>query len=250
MSKKLPWLTVAFLLAAATARAQDTCPCPPAPPPEPAWKASLGGGLSLTGGNTNVDSYNLSVSVAHDPHRRNSARLDGLYLRSTQDGETTADKASASLRDEYRLGRAYLLAQLGYLRDPLKQLDYLLSPSLGAGYRLLDRKGLLLSADASLGGALERLQDRDGTSAFALSVSQHLEWQASPSLKLAEKASALWKTGDFEDAYYHFEAGLVAGLAKRLEFKLLLVDDYKRKPASPGLKRNDTAFVAALVVKT
>jgi hypothetical protein len=167
MSQKLTSAVLAAgLAAAAFTHAQDLCPCPKAPP-EPAWKASVGGGLSLTGGNTNANSYNLSFSVTHDPRLRNIFKAEGLYLRTDQDGQATADKSSASLRDEYKFGRAYLFGQLAYLRDPLKDLDYLLSPALGAGYRLLERKSLLLTADASLGAAVERLSGREATSDLA-----------------------------------------------------------------------------------
>ena len=250
MSKNLASAALAAgILTAAATHAQDLCPCPKTPP-EPAWKASVGGGLSVTGGNTNANSYNLSFSVTHDPRLRNIFKAEGLYLRTDQDGQATADKSSASLRDEYKFGRAYLFGQLAYLRDPLKDLDYLLSPALGAGYRLLERKSLLLTADASLGAAVERLSGREATSDLALTAAQRLDWQASPSVKLSERASGLWKTNDFADAYYHFEASLTAAVVKRLELKLAFVDDFKNKPASPSLKKNDTALIVALVFKT
>jgi putative salt-induced outer membrane protein len=242
-------LLAAVAMTAAFAHAQDLCPCPKTPP-EPAWKASVGGGLSVTGGNTNANSYNLSFSVTHDPRLRNIFKAEGLYLRTDQDGQATADKTAASLRDEYKFGRAYLFGQLGYLRDPLKDLDYLLSPALGAGYRLLERKSLLLAADASLGAAVERLSDREAKTDLALSAAQRLDWQASPSVKLSQEASGLWKANDFADSYYHFEASLTAAVVKRLELKLAFVDDFKNKPASPGLKKNDTALIVALVFKT
>ena len=118
MSQKLTSAVLAAgVAAAAFTHAQDLCPCPKAPP-EPAWKASVGGGLSLTGGNTNANSYNLSFSVTHDPRLRNIFKAEGLYLRTDQDGQATADKTSASLRDEYKFGRAYLFGQLAYLQGP------------------------------------------------------------------------------------------------------------------------------------
>jgi hypothetical protein len=94
-------LLAAVAMTAAFTHAQDLCPCPKTPP-EPAWKASVGGGLSLTGGNTNANSYNLSFSVTHDPRLRHIFKAEGLYLRTDQDGHATADKTSASLRDEYK----------------------------------------------------------------------------------------------------------------------------------------------------
>jgi hypothetical protein len=42
---------------------------------------------------------------------------------------------------------------------------------------------------------------------------------------------------------------LATSISSRLELKLGFVDDYKNKPAAPGLKKNDTAFLANVVFK-
>jgi putative salt-induced outer membrane protein YdiY len=249
MSRSLAtWLLAGLALSAPPAYSQAMCPCP-TPTPEPAWRASVGAGLSLTGGNTDSNSYNLSFTLSHDPKLRNVFKAEGLYLRTDQDGEATADKTSLSVRDEYKFGRAYLFGALGYLRDPFKEVEYLIAPGVGVGYRLIEREKLLLAVDGSIGGAFEKLEAQDATSDLALSASQRLEGQASAALRLFEKAAGLWKTDDFSDSYYRFELGLAAAVASRLELKLTFIDDFKNKPASPGLKKNDTAFVAALVFK-
>lgn len=239
-------------LAAAGALAQECPPCPPppTPPPPPAWIVSVGGGLSLTGGNTESNSYNLSLSVVHDPKTKNVFKAEGLYLRSDTDGEATADRLNASVRDEYGLwSHGYAFAQLGYLRDRFKEVDYLLSPGVGLGYRFVDTDAVVLAADASLGGAFERLTDREATSDLALQAGQRLDWKVSATATLQQKSAALWKTKDFGDAYYRLEISLATSVAKRLELKLTFADDYKTRPPRPELKKNDTAFIGALVYK-
>ena len=57
----------AALWAAPVAAQDKLCPCPPPAPPPPAWTGSLGGGLSLTGGNSDTNSYNLDFALKHDP---------------------------------------------------------------------------------------------------------------------------------------------------------------------------------------
>lgn len=242
----------AACLPAGALLAQDCPPCPPPPPPEPVgWIASIGGGLSLTGGNTQSNSYNLSLSVTHDPKRKNLFKAEALYLRSDTDGEATSDQLNASLRDEYRLwSHGYVFGQIGYVRDRFKDVDYLVSPAVGLGYRLLEKDNLLLAADASLGGAFERLTDLQSSSDLALQAGQRFEWKLSQSAKLLQKATSLWKTKDFGDAYYRFELSLSTTVAKKLELKLTFADDYKTRPPKPELKKNDTAFIVALVFKT
>jgi len=214
------------------------------------WTVSLGGGLSLTGGNTESNSYNLSFSATHDPKRRNVFKAEGLYLRTDTNGDATADQLNVSLRDEYGLwSRGYVFVQVGYLRDRFKDVDYLVSPGAGLGYRLVEKQAVVLAVDASLGGAFERLSDQEATSSLALQASQRFDWKLSPSAKLQQKLSSLWKTQDFGDAYYRLELSLATTVAKKLELKLTFADDYKTRPPKPELKKNDTAFIAALVFK-
>jgi len=244
-------VTVAFpTLAAAPALAQECPPCPPPPPAPPAWIVSIGGGLSLTGGNTESNSYNLSFSVTHDPKKKNLFKAEGLYLRSDADGEAIADRLNTSLRDEYTLWpHSYAFAQIGYQKDRFKDVDYLVAPGVGFGYRFVETEWMSLAADASLGGAFERLTDLEATSDLALQAGQRFEWKISGSSTLAQKAAALWKTQDFGDAYYRLEISLATAVARKLELKLTFADDYKTRPPRPELKKNDTAFLAALVYK-
>jgi putative salt-induced outer membrane protein len=245
---RLPAILIGLLAIVPAVDAQD-CPCPPPPPPPPDWTISLGGGLSLTRGNDAASSYNLLANIVHDPHRKNVVRFEALYLRTHQDGVDPIARTTARVRDEYAFdGRLYAFGELGYFRDLGKDVEYLISPMAGAGYRLVDRKTVTLSADAGVGAAFEKLEDFDGTSDFAVQASERLEWQANSVVKVVEKATGLWKADDFGDAYYHAEVGLAATLARRLEMKLALVDDYKTRP--PGdLEKNDISFVASLVFK-
>ena len=80
-------------------------------------------------------------------------------------------------------------------------------------------------------------------------ASQRLAWRPSPSATLFEKVSGLWKTEDFGDAYYHIELGLQTSLARKLDLKLTFTDDYKTRPALPGLEKSDTSFIVAVLVK-
>ena len=247
--KLIPAFLIGLVAAVPPAFAQDNCPCPPPPPPPPDWTISLGGGLSLTRGNDEASTYNLLANIVHDPHRKNVVRFEALYLRTSQDDADTIARTTAKLRDEYTVnGRLYLFGELGYFRDLGKEVEYLISPVVGAGFRLIEGEKVTLSADAGVGAAFEKLEGIDGTTDLAVQASERLEWKATSVVRVIEKGAALWKADDFGDAYYHGELGLAATLAKRLELKLALVDDYKTRPPA-GLKKNDASFVASLVFK-
>jgi putative salt-induced outer membrane protein YdiY len=242
----------AAALGARGAQAQDCQPCQPSPspPPPPAWKVSLGGGLSRTGGNTETSSYNVSVEAAYDPHGKNVVRGSGMYLRASDGGVTTASRSLAAARDEYTVnGRAFVYGQIEYQRDVFKGVEHVVSPQGGVGVKVVDGPKIVFALDGGLGAAFEKLLDEASTTKLAVNSSDRVEWKPSPTLNLFQKASALWKADDFGDAYYHAELGLTTRLAKRLDLKLAFTDDYKTRPPTPALKKNDTSFVASLLFK-
>ena len=238
----------AALALSAPAAAQNTCPCPPTP--KPGWAGSVGAGLSLNSGNSDTKSYNLDAGAVYDPQTKNLLRLSGLYLRSDSRGAATIDKSALGAHDEYTIsGRGFLFGEVGYQRDRLKGLDYLLSPSLGVGYKLVAEKRVTLATDGGVGLAIEKLTSRASTTGGSLRVGQSLTYQISDSASFRQSFGAIWKVSDFADAYYHLEADLTTSVARRLDLKLAYITDIKNKPASAGLEERDSAIVAAVVFK-
>jgi putative salt-induced outer membrane protein YdiY len=241
-------LAGAFL--AGRGAAEDLCPCPTPTPPPPDWTGSFGGGLALSGGNSDTKSYNATFAVKYDPKRKNVLTADGLYLRSDNQGQATVDKTALGVRDEYKVGaRAFVFGEVRHLRDAFKEIKYLISPIVGAGVNAVDTEKAKLSLDVAVGGQFEEDTGKASTADGALQAGQRLNVKLSDGAALAERGSALWKMSDFGDALYRFEIGLTASVAKRLELKVGFIDDYKTRPAQPLLKKNDTSLVAALVFK-
>lgn len=242
----------AALLLAGPARAQEKlCPCPPPAPPPPAWKGSLGGGLSLTGGNSETNSYNLDFALTHDPRKKSVLKIDGSYLRTDSDGEATVDRTGMGARYEYSLeggGRLFAFGEARYQRDVFKDVDYLITPAAGMGYRLADGDDLKLSLDGGVGLAFEKLAGFDATTSGAVSAGESLAWKLSGSASLVHAARGLWKMDDFGDAYYHLDVGILTSLAGHFDLKLGFADDYKTKPPADK-KKNDTAVLATIVFK-
>jgi putative salt-induced outer membrane protein len=242
----------AILLGAGPALAQEKlCPCPPPSPPPPAWKGSLGAGLSLTGGNTDTSSYNLDFNLTHDPKKKGVLKLDGAYLRTDTDGEATVDRTGLGARYEYAVaggGRVFAFGEVRYQRDVFKDVDYLISPTAGVGYRLADSDALKLSVDGGVGLAFEKLAGLDETTSGAVNAGESLQWKLSGSASLVSAARGLWKTDDFGDAYYHFDVGILTSIAGHFDLKLSFADDYKSKPPADK-KKNDTAVLATIVFK-
>jgi putative salt-induced outer membrane protein YdiY len=239
-----------LLLARPVLAQEKLCPCPPPSPPPPAWAGSLGGGLSLTGGNTKTNSYNLDFALIHDPKTKSVVKLDGSYLRTDTDGESSVDRTSLGARYEYAPGgrRVFGFGEVRFLHDLFKDVDHLVTPTIGVGYRFVNRDDLKFSVDGGAGLAFEKLAGLEATTSGTLSAGESLQWKISKSASFVHAARGLWKTGDFGDSYYHFDVGILASLTGRFDLKLSFADDYKSKPLVDK-KKNDTAVLATIVFK-
>lgn len=243
MTRLRPLLPLALLLSAAL-------PAAAADEPKPGWHGSFGAGLSMNSGNSDAKAYNLGFDLKYDPKTKNLVKLGGLYLRSDANGQVTADKLTAALRDEYSFSdRFYAYGEIGFLHDKVARLDYLWSPGAGIGYRIVKTDTVKLEASAGFGGAIEKYEGRESTSGGAYRAGMSFEWKVSPAVGLTQKATGLWKSDDTGDAYYHLDLGLTTSLSKLLELKLAYLLDHKTRPALPTLEKTDTAFIAAVVAK-
>jgi putative salt-induced outer membrane protein YdiY len=220
------------------------------PPPAKPWSSSIGAGLAITSGNTDTKNYNLNFGTKYDPKTKWVFKADALYLRGDSGGVTQVDKASADARDEYSLSdRTFAFAEVSYLRDPFKDVNYLVAPLAGGGYRIIKSDKENLTVDGALGAEMESNTGDGRSSGGAAKAGENFDWALSASSKITQKLTGLWKMDDFGDAFYHFDAGLTTTVATRLELKVAYVYDYKTKPASASVKKGDSALFAALVVK-
>jgi putative salt-induced outer membrane protein YdiY len=218
--------------------------------PKPGWHGSFAAGISMTSGNSDSNSYNVGFDLKYDPKTKNVLKFGGLYLRSDSNGETTADKLTAFARDEYSFtDRFFVYGEVVYLSDAIAQVDYLVSPNAGAGYKFVKTDAVTLEASAGFGGAFEKYEGQDSTSSGAYRVGEAFAWKISPTVAFTQKASGLWKSNDTGDAYYHFDVGFTTSLSKILELKLAYLLDHKTRPAVATLEKTDTAFIAAVVAK-
>lgn len=234
-----------FLLVALPLFAQE----PPATPVD-AWSSSAGAGLAITSGNSDTTNINVSASTTWDPKTNRLFKAEALYLLGETDGEKQVDKSTALGRYEHRFqDRAFWFGEVQYLRDPFKAINYLVSPLAGAGYHVIRTDTRKLTLDGAVGGVVEDNDLLGRSTSGALKAGQSFEWSISPVSKVTQKLTGLWKAGDFDDALYHFDAGLATTVASRLELKLSYVYDYRNVTPSPEIEKGDSALFAALLVK-
>lgn len=241
MMKKLFLLVIALPLFAQ----EPTTPPPPVDP----WSSSIGAGVAITSGNSDTTNINVAANTTWDPKTDRLFKAEALYLLGESDGEKQVDKSTALARYERLFqDRAFWFGEVQYLRDPFKAINYLVSPLVGAGYHVVRTDTRKLTLDGAVGAIVEDNDLLGRDTSGAVKAGESFEWSISPVSKVTQKLTGLWKADDFDDALYHFDAGLSTTVAARLELKLSYVYDYKNQ-APPEIEKGDSALFAALLVK-
>jgi putative salt-induced outer membrane protein YdiY len=217
--------------------------------PDP-WTSSIGAGLAITSGNSDTTNINLSANTTWDPKTDRVFKADALYLLGESNGEKQVDKSTANARYERTVRPSvFWFGEVQYLRDPFRAINYLVSPLAGAGYHVINTDARKLTFDGAVGAVVEDNDLLGRDTSGAVKAGENFEWALSPVSKVTQKVSGLWKADDFGDALLHFDAGLAATVATRLELKLSYVYDYRTEVPSPDIEKGDSALFAALLVK-
>lgn len=207
-------------------------------------------GFSFTQGNSVTRQLTASLALKYDPRTKDVWKADAFYLLNSESGVSTVDRTSAHLRDEHTLGgRWYAFGDGQFLKDKFKEIDYLFSPTVGVGARLVKTSTRELLAELGAGAVFEKDEPGVRTSNGAVRAGESYDWKISDSASLTENAFGLWKTSDFADAYYHLEVGIGAAINDHFELKVALIDEYKRKPPDPTVKQNDVAGIVSIGYK-
>lgn len=246
------WTRAAIALGSLMLPSPILAQAPPAQPapPAPALTGSVSAGLGVTSGNKDTTSFNASYELKYDPNSRNVVKSAGLFLYGKTDGELTSEQYGLSVRDEYAVTpRAFAFGEVRYLHDRFKGISYLLSPTAGVGYKVVDGKDTSLSVSAGLGGIWEKDYGLDLHTSGAASLDEKLSHNLSASAAVGQSFAALWNVSDFGDALYLFGVNLTATLVGNAQLKVELQDSYKARPPQPTLKSNDVTFLTGIVYK-
>jgi len=214
------------------------------------WTITASAGLALTSGNTDTSTVNVAYDVVYDPQSRNIVKTDGLFLRGVTEGELSSNRLSLNARDEYHFnGHLFAFGQTQYLRDKFKDIEYLIAPTGGLGYDLVDTDATKLGIDASLGGVWEKSPDDTSRSSGAMTFGQRLTQTLTETTTVTQQFKGLWKTKDFEDSLLTLGASIAASISARTQLKFEVLDTYKNKPRLATTTKHDVAVLMAVVYK-
>jgi|WetSurMetagenome_2_1015567.scaffolds.fasta_scaffold86505_3 putative salt-induced outer membrane protein YdiY len=241
-------LILLIALGATPAFAQAPAAPADAPPPPP-LTGSFGAGLSLTRGNSDTTNINLSFDTKYDPKTGYLFKAEGLYLRGRTEGADTANRLFLQGRAERGLTpHVILFAQLQYLRDTFKAIDYLVAPTAGVGYKVVDTPVTQFTVDTSVGIVAEKNPGIDVRRSGAWLAGEKLTHKLSSTATLTHSAQALWKMDDLKDGLYTISVGVAAALTPRSQLKAELLDTFKSQPPL-ATDKNDVALLVSVVFK-
>jgi putative salt-induced outer membrane protein len=241
---------ICLLSFALCAAAQTPQPPPPPPPEHKIWTVNASAGLALTSGNKDTSNINAAYDFVYDPLTRNVVKSDALMIRGETDDELTANRIGFNIRDQYRLTtRMFVFGQNQYLRDEFKDIDYLIAPTGGLGYKLIDRERTKLDVDGGAGVVWEKNPGFEVDVSGALTAGEKLVQTLTSTATLTQSFTALWKTKELADALYTVGIGIAAAMSTRTQLKFEVLDTYKSRPPTPDIKKNDVAVLMAIVYK-
>jgi len=247
--RALASLAFGALLSAAPAMAQAPAAPPPDPPP-PALTGNVSFGLGVTSGNKDTTNFNAGYELKYDPKTRNVVKSTGLFLYGKTDGELTTEQYAFSVRDEYSINaRTFVFGDVKYLHDRFNGIEYLVSPTAGVGYKIVDDKLTALSVSGGLGAVWEKDYDLDLRSSGAVSFDEKFTRKLSASASVGQSFTALWNLSDFGDGLYLFGANVTAALVGKAQLKVALLDTYKARPPVETIKSNDVALIVSLAYR-
>jgi putative salt-induced outer membrane protein YdiY len=239
-------LIVGFFISSAAFAQQ-----PAAPAPDPGtWVGTAGAGFALTSGNSDTLNFNVAFDATRDPKTRNVTKWTGLFIRGEQNDALVANRLSLAFRDQYALSdRSFVYGQLDYLRDTFKLIDYLIAPTAGVGYKLVNTPVTKFAVDGGLGVVWEKNPARDARTSMALTAGEKLEHQLTPTSTLKHAATGLWKAKELADSLYTVSVGLGTKISEQLGLSVDLLDTFKNRPPTAATEKNDVALVTAITAK-
>lgn len=235
-------LLLAVSLVAPAALAQD-------PPPPPAWSGEAGLSYVQTTGNSENSTIGAGLKLGY---LKSVWKLGfaTAFVRSSSEGDKTAEKLDALLRGERGFGdRVAVYGQGGYLRDLFAGIEGQESFETGGLYKLAIGPTHFLSLSAALAYTAEQRSEPNPDRNFlGARGGLSYKWQISPGAAFTEDVSYLQSFEDSGDGRVQHRATLAANINKIFALKLAHELLYYRDPV-PGKRSTDNTILASIVAK-
>lgn len=247
-------LLLAFFCASGVALAQaPECPCPPPPaPPPPVWFGKVDLSYLSTSGNTDTSSIGGGMELNYNP-KPWLFTLKGAYLKSSTDGDTTAEAMSFSLRGLRQLTeRIDVFVGAGYLRNRFSGINNIYNFDGGAGYKIFTGPEHTLRVEGGVGYTTEQdillgviIPYRNYAN---IRTGLGYKWQFSKTAAFTNDFSFLLDLSDTQNWFITDKAAITASLTSVFALQASWTLLFRNQPV-PGFDNTDTATAFGIVAK-
>lgn len=217
------------------------------------WSGSADLGFTLTDGNSETSSLSVATSVTRELASQRWS-LSGSLLRSTSEGEETANRATVSGEYDFLPSRRFFLfgkVRTGYNRPA--GLDLRFQPSVGAGYVVADGERVRLSLDGGVSYIVDRFRNDSTEAATFGRVGQELSVRVASRSDLAQKVAYSPRAEAPGDYLLHGELAFTTFFVEAVGLKVTLVDEFDSSPfvdeTGEARAKNDLTFITALTFR-
>ena len=253
MNRFVSFLTLLFLLIAATAEAQIRFGLPTRLSEslaENPWTGSIGAGLNGKSGNSENVDINMTLNLARDTELASTTLL-ASYFYSANATSTVTDRFFGQARQERSFANRPKLSVFGqaqYEWDRFKAFDYRLALHGGLGYEAYKEDDRFLKLRFGAGSSREfGIPDTEWLP--ELQFGADWERQVTETLKLFATLDYYPNVSDFSDFRFVTNAGLefVVDAERNINFRMFVLDRFDSTPV-PGDQDNDIDYGVTIVV--
>jgi putative salt-induced outer membrane protein YdiY len=213
----------------------------------PVWKGSATVGLTMTRGNSD----SVLVTGKIDIERKSALNelilgLDGAY------GEADGVKNYEGLHgfvqgNHFFTRRMFVFMRADGLHDRIKDINYRVALSPGAGYYLLRQTNLNFAIEAGPSVIFEK-QDGLETIYAGWRLADRFEYRVNGTTRIWQTAEFIPQVDRFANFIINAEVGIETAITKKLGLQVYIQDNYVNQPA-PGFKLNDVRLVSGVSYK-
>lgn len=221
--------------------------------PDGQWRALFTAGASVSAGNSDSTSINLSGEAVRATSG-DKLTLNGRALYVNEDGSASENRVAGGVQYQRDLNtRLFGFGQFDALRDEPANLSLRASVGAGLGWHVIRRDDLGFDVSAGLGYTHERYIDpqatnggsRDGYHNVELILAEESTHQLTETTKFRQKLTLLPNVRDRDRYRAVFDAGLSVAINAHLALTATLSHRYNSDPG-PGLKNGDTQFITGV----
>ncbi len=212
-------------------------------PPAPAWTGSITAGALLIRGNSDTDSLNLGVNLAHKTDQ-DAIGITAAYLygrtkdRTTNVVTTTTENWQAEARYDYNFTKkTYGFLDVQFRKDRIADLDLRFVPSGGLGYKFFDEADFKLSGELGLAWVYEKYTNGTPTKEdVSARAAYHVNKKFNDVLSGFHDLEYLQSVERGRNFIVNTDLGVHAQLTKHLFGEAKITLDYDSTPANGALK--------------